>query len=67
MKTSKINDAFGVQLLEKAASVRTDDYSVGFGILLLQLHDEFGERALAIAQLQNSLSRALNPDGAFRK
>jgi len=56
-----------VQLLEKAASVRADDYSVGFGILLLQLHDEFGERALAIAQLQNSLSRALNPDGTFRK
>src|SRR5213083_163949 len=64
---SKINNAFVVQLLEKATSVRADDCGVGFGVLLLQFRDEFCERALAIAQLQNSLSRALNPDGAFRK
>jgi hypothetical protein len=66
-KKSKINDALLAQLLEEAASVRADNDSVGFGILLLQLHDEFGKRAVAIAQLQNSLPRALNPDGAFRK
>src|SRR5206468_1964660 len=56
-----------VHVLEKATSVRADDCGVGFGVLLLQFRDEFCERALAIAQLQNSLSRALNPDGAFRK
>src|SRR5947208_10964667 len=67
IETSKINDAFVVQLLEKATSVRADDCGVGFGVLLLQFRDEFCERALAIAQLQNSLSRAVNPDGAFRK
>src|SRR5439155_27229741 len=44
-----------------------DDCGVGFGVLLLQFREEFCERALAIAQLQNSLSRALNPDCAFRK
>src|SRR6184192_2821694 len=54
IETSKINDAFVVQLLEKATSVRADDSGVGFGVLLLQFRDEFCERALAIAQLQNS-------------
>src|SRR5207247_10222628 len=64
---SKIHNAFVVQLLEKATSVRADDCGVGFGVLVLQFRDEFCEGALAIAQLQTSLSRALNPDGAVRQ
>src|SRR5947208_17000426 len=66
-ETSKINDAFVVQLLEKATSVRADDCGVGIGALLLQFGDEFCDRALAIAQRHNTLSTALNPADAFRK